>query len=476
MKTGEKILYLSLGDGISKALYFLSFVYLARVLGVEAYGVLEFSVSIVAYFLLLADSGLEIWGMRAIAQGKDFRELIGRVLPIKTLLAVLSITLLIVLLPFLPNYPALKTILLLYGLSLFAQALSLKWVLMGQERFFNVGCGLALSQIIFALGVFFSVEGSAELWWVPIFKIVADLVLAGYFGGVVFITDGWGNIPFTLTNSFEIMRPSLTMGATQTLGILNYNFDMILLGVLLGPVAVGLYGAAYKPVTAMLAVPLMVFLGLFPILSRTYMENSEFFPSFVLRLQKLTFLLILPCGVLSTFLSGQIIEMLYGEGFHQSVVALQVLSWSMVLVVLRGVYRQSLNAIGQQNKDLKCAGVSAAVNIFLTILLIPAFGIVGAATATLLSDVIWFSLITFYANTCIGGQGNFKYLGIPLLGVGVMTIVLWFAESYFWGLQILIGFGVYIAILFLFREPEFLAILRRQGISGLSLKHLPKLG
>ncbi len=476
MKAGQKIFYLSLGDGLSKVLYFLSFVYLARVLGVEGYGVLEFSVSIVAYFLLLADSGMEIWGMRAIAQGQDFRLLIGKILPMKSLLALFSMVVLIGLLPFLPNYPSLKLILLLYGVSLFAQALSLKWVLMGQERYFNVGCGLALSQIIFALGVVITVKGSSQLVWVPIFKIVADLFLAGYFGGVVFLAEGWGHIPFTLTNALEVLRPSVTMGATQTLGILNYNFDTIILGLMLGPVAVGLYGAAYKPITAMLAIPLMVFLGLLPILSRAYMENEDFFRGIVFRLQKISALVILPCGVLATFSAPHIIELLYGKGFQESVIALQVLSWSFVLVVLRGVYRQALLAIGQQVKDLTCAGVSAGVNIFLTVILIPMYGMVGAAVATVLSDIAWFGLISYYAHTYIDVRSHLKIFGIPILGIGLMVLLIWSTASYFWGLQIFVGSATYLMVLFFLREPELLAILGRPGFPALSLKHLPKVG
>ncbi len=54
------IFKLSLWDFAAKTAYFLAFIYLARVLGVSSYGVLEFAISVIAYFLLIAEGGLEV--------------------------------------------------------------------------------------------------------------------------------------------------------------------------------------------------------------------------------------------------------------------------------------------------------------------------------------------------------------------------------------------------------------------------------
>jgi len=79
----RNILRLSVGDFLAKTLNFLAFVYLARVLGVASYGVLEFASSILTYFLLLADGGLELWATREAAEGRDLRELAARVVPLR---------------------------------------------------------------------------------------------------------------------------------------------------------------------------------------------------------------------------------------------------------------------------------------------------------------------------------------------------------------------------------------------------------
>ncbi len=64
MNPFRNTLWLSLGDVIAKTLNFLAIVYLARTLGVAGYGELEFAITIITYFALLADGGLEIWSTR----------------------------------------------------------------------------------------------------------------------------------------------------------------------------------------------------------------------------------------------------------------------------------------------------------------------------------------------------------------------------------------------------------------------------
>jgi O-antigen/teichoic acid export membrane protein len=224
----RNILKLAAGDFLAKTLYFFSFVYLARVLGVNTYGVLEFASSLLTYLLLLADAGLEIWGTREAAQTSDIRRLIGRVMPLRFLTAGIAFA---ILLGMLPPYPYLRTVLVLFGLSLFAQAASLKWVLMGQEKMARVAGGLVLAQLVFAGSVFALVRDPAHVVWVPVMKFASDAVLAVYFARQFARMHGGLRLPLTFQGAWGTMRPVLTMGATNAMGLLNYNFDAVLLAL-----------------------------------------------------------------------------------------------------------------------------------------------------------------------------------------------------------------------------------------------------
>src|ERR1035438_3518763 len=132
---------------------FLAFVYLARILGVANFGILEFAGSILTYLLLIADFGLELWGTREASNSADLPGLAARLVPLRLLLASVSFALLMALLPLFPHYPGLRAVLVLYGLTLFAQAVSLKWALMGQQNMSAVARGLVFGQLVFAVAV-----------------------------------------------------------------------------------------------------------------------------------------------------------------------------------------------------------------------------------------------------------------------------------------------------------------------------------
>ena len=59
------------------------------------------------------------------------------------------------------------------------------------------------------------------------------------------------------------------------------------------------------PVTMLLGMPLTYFLGLFPVLSRTYIEGGEQFRDIVTRSLRLASIAAAPIGVAAIFLAGQ---------------------------------------------------------------------------------------------------------------------------------------------------------------------------
>ena len=422
-------------------------------LGVERFGVLEFAGSLLVYFLLLGDGGLELWGTREVAKTSDLPALVARILPLRLLLAAVSFGLLLAVLPLLPPYPELRQVLGLFGLSLFAQAISLKWVFMGQEKMSRVAWGLLLAQMVFLILVLALVHNSTALVFVALIRLASDICLAFYFGGVYVKRYGW-RVPVTLRGASTIMGPALTIGAAQAMGLLNYNFDSVLLGFLADARTVGWYNAAYKPVTIALALPLTYFIGLFPALSRTHADGEAAFRPLVERSLRLSALMVVPLAVGGTLLAKPIIDLLFGARFAQSAQVLPILIWSAVLVILRGSYRQSLMAAGHQAIDLRCAIVSSSANVGLNILLIPRFGMMGAATATVIGDALWFLLAFLAFERRVMRLNPLPYLARPVVAGGAMAACLIFLPSIFWIERAILSLIVYFILLLALREPE----------------------
>ena len=412
-----------------------------------------------AYVLLIADGGLEMWGTREAANAADVPALAGRILPLRVLLASGSFLILLAVLPLFPAYPYLRTVLLIYGLSVFAAAVNLKWVFIGQQKMNGVARGLVLAQALFAVLVVIFVHAPGGLLWVPVFRLVGDAASAIYFAVWFRREYGYAALKLTLPGVGAVLRPALTIGGSLAMGLLNYNFDSVLLGFLRGPRIVGWYNAAYKLQLVGISVALSYFAGLFPVLSRTYVASREQFRHVVRGTLELWVGATVPLVVAGTFLADPIVRFLYGSAYAASAAPFRILVWSAALVVLRWVYMDSLRATGHQNLDLRCAITSATLNVGLNVLLIPRFGMIGAASATVFADLVWFAMSYYYFRRAVLSDEPFTRVAGPLLGGTAMCLVLWFARPLNWPLQLLSSLAVYLLI-----QAQFGAITRVRAL------------
>jgi O-antigen/teichoic acid export membrane protein len=306
-----------------------------------------------------------------------------------------------------------------------------------------------VSQVVFAGSVFAFVRNPAALLWVPVLRLASELALAAYFAARFAKEHGGLRLPLTLRDARSVLRPALTLGMLEMLQVINYNFDAVLLGFLVGTTTVGWYSAAYKPVTVALAMPITYFIGLYPALSSAFARNKEEYGGIVSRSLRLATIFSVPMGVGGSMLAGPIILLLFGQAYAPSVPVLRVLVWSVVLVILRGTFDHGMIAANRSGVVLRCAMASAGTNIVLNFALIPSYGMLGAAAATLVAETVWVTLVTNRMNHHVIRVNLFAYLRRPLTAGAAMAAFLWFAQPIFWVARALLSTGVYFGVLFL---------------------------
>ena len=160
----------------------------------------------------------------------------------------------------------------------------------------------------------------------------------------------------------------------------------------------------------------------------------------------------LPIGVGGVFLAHPIIHLLFGPAYTNSVLVFQILSCSAVLVILRGTYRQALSAAGMPHVDLRCAAMSTGLNLSLNLLLIPYYGIVGAAVATLLAELFWLTVVSHSFYRHVERVSLWPLLMQPTLAAIAMTTGFALTRSWSWPLQALISLLAYSGVLLLLTQ------------------------
>lgn len=454
MNPFRNTLWLSLGDLAAKVLNFLALVYLARVLGVADYGAFEFAITVLTYFTLLADAGLEVWSLRETARGADLKSLVSRTLFWKCTFAASALIILVFALPLFPAYPGLRSLLFILGAVLVVQALNLKWVFLGQEKMRWVAAGLVLAQIFFSVGMVRLVSSSADLSLAAWVWLVSEIISSLFFGGLYVRSHGFDFTWPGWSEAGKSLKPAFSIGLMQAMGIMNYNFDSLLLGFLAGAEPVGWYKAAYKPITAVLGLPLTYFAGLLPALTRAYTSGQDEFRVLFDRSLRLTLLCCLPIAIGGTFLAQPIIDLLYGPEYAQSVLILKILAWSAAIVVFRATLRHGLLAVGRQDLALRAAVVAVGLNILLNSVLISKYGMLGAAFTTVFSDLAWLTISIVDIGRVIARLNWFSYFFHPLLAGAVMVLSFFLLKEQSWLFQAVASVGVYGIILVVTGEKE----------------------
>ena len=196
----------------------------------------------------------------------------------------------------------------------------------------------------------------------------------------------------TIKKEFDFMflRKTIPMAVSLSLlaifALIYVKVDTIMLSVMKGDAVVGWYNAAYYLVQGFKPIQHMIMSALFPLMAFSFISSKEALKRIFERAFKYLFILSLPMAVGITLLADKIILLVYGPNFTNSIIALQILSWDVVLVFLYGCISFLLVSIDRQYQMALFAGCTAFINILLNFLLIPTYSYIGSAYATVIAE------------------------------------------------------------------------------------------
>ncbi|MEL6772720.1 MAG: flippase [Bacteroidota bacterium] len=361
--------------------------YLARTLGPSEYGVLRFGLAMLVYATVLVRLGFQTLGTRELARDSSRRAaLVSHILSIRLVLFVVALSVYLGCVALLPKPIEFKMAVGVLGGALLGHALSLDWVYQGLQRMGYVVLQQVAGAIVVLLGVILLVGGPEDL--VVAAWVTAMGLLAGPVALVVVYWRQFGpvNLAFDRAAWIALLRPALPLAASAFMIALYYNMDQIMLGLLRTDAEVGLYAAGYRLVTAALAPAMVVYTAFLPTLSSAVGDRGLMRARARLH-GRVQLAMGLPICVGGTMLAGPLIVLIGGPEYVAGTVALRILMVNMGVVYLNMMFGQPLPAWDLQKRHMYAISVGAVANIILNLVLIPRFGIVGAAVATLASEV-----------------------------------------------------------------------------------------
>lgn len=438
----------------------------ARYLGNEGFGIFGFAFVATGVVLDFIDNGLKVFLTRAISRKP---ELIG---------------------PYLHNIFVLKLILTFFSVLLFSVAVTL--MSLGRETLTvvaTIGFALVINGYTeMYLGVFRALEKMSLVSKLMVFQRIMFFLF-----GLFVLVSGYGVVAFS--NAFlissiislflahwqlkrpqsswkkdlnrdlmqKIFKESLPVCGIVFFAYIYFCIDSVILFLIIGKSETGLYFAAFKLLESLALLLASVRGALFPILSRTYFENDDRFKRMWAEAARYLLLIGIPFSAGTAILAPQLIDLLYGPLYEISGPVLQIMVIPFFLLVLNEFIAYLLLSADKTRSVLRIVIVGATFNLVCNLMVIPLWGLIGAAIIAGLTELLLFGLFFHTINKIIGRIHILSLLWRPVLAVAGMSIIIVKAS---WSLipSFILGVTSYLILLVFLRAFNEFDILVFKGI------------
>lgn len=382
--------WLTLAEFVSKGISFFVIILLARHFGPADYGQLAFSLSFVALFAFFVDFGFTTVIVKEISRDKSkASKYIENMLSMKIVLGLATYVLIVLSAYFLKGdseilrliyFLAIATILdsfVLFFQSIFSAHEKMEYV--------------TISRFVQGISLLF-VSSLVVYYNAPIVAFGYAVIVSSVFSTIItlfllrsFFVKFFLKINFSIWK--EIFIEAWPVGIIGFVAVAFQSLDAILLGFLRSNSEVGLYSAAVKIPIGSYFILTIFSASFLPSISRAFKEKSENLKKIVKKYALVNFSIGIPMGIGGFILAPQLIGFLYGYEYELSVLPLQILSLSLIPIFMTVLYGQTLIFFDKQRRFLKSYLIGLGINIFLNFLLIPIFGIIGAAFTALITQL-----------------------------------------------------------------------------------------
>jgi O-antigen/teichoic acid export membrane protein len=390
MALARNVLFASLSAG-SSVLLLVLLLLAAKLLGTEAFGRFSFVLALSVIFETLMDFGLKEVTTRTVA--RDPRHAVPHVrntFGMKAVLGILAVLLLAATTGVLRQDTELVQAAVSLGLGgvLRSYMTTLRSIFYAIDRFdleTTVLVSDRLLVLIAGAGVLIGGYGVVALSGAFLLARIAGLALAATLASRVV---GELRPSFDLPFWRDLQMRAIPFGAfVVVLQLYNY-VDTVMLGVMRGDIETGLYNAAYRLYEGFAHIPSIISVVLTPRLAREFVSDRGAYRRTAAWGIGAAAALGIPAGLLAYLIAPPAVALLYDQSYAPSAGVLQLLGLGFVVVFPLAVLHTIAMAANAERLMLLTAVVGCAANASLNLLLIPGYGMNGAAFATIIGEAI----------------------------------------------------------------------------------------
>lgn len=449
---------------------FITTPYISRVLHADGIGAYSYTVSTITYIGIFASLGMTTYGQLEVAKARDDREQCSRlfwgILVTKCITTFVAILIYYVLTPILGLYHDIYRLMIIY---LIAQMIDFTWFFQGFEEFGYIVIRNIAIKTIGTICIFLFVKHADDILLYTL--IIQGTALLGNALLCPKLTKYLVKISFRDIKLLVHIQKSMVYFIPTIATSVYTLLDKSMIGWLTkSAFENGYYEQAHK--IEQIVVVVVTSINVVTLPRIVYLYNEGLLEEAKLIIKKsIRYVLGIsfPMCIGLSSVSGNLIPLFLGQGFEPCILLLRVFSVLIIIVGLSNlVSGQCLTATGRQKDANVCVIIGAFINFILNIFLIPKFGSMGAAVATVCAETIILFMFLYYCRNMINIVSilivAIRYLifsfimGAFVFGIGQLCIRYNQLSSLL--MQIIIGGSIYLVLMILWKDELIIEVKR----------------
>lgn len=454
--------------------------YISRVLGADGIGIYSYTYSIVSTFVMVGSLGIGTYGQKEIAAVSDDRNQTSikfyEIQAVKTIAVTLAGLIFFAMSLFYRQYTIFFLIQLPYFLG---SILDISWLYQGLENFKLVAIRNIIIKVVSLFLIFALVRNQDHLM---IYMVI--LSLAQVLGNLAM----WGSLKKLLVKVRlkqlclkQHIKPTFVYFVPTISYQIYAVLDKTMLGFIYKDTAEnGFYEQAHKLINMVTMV-----VSSYTIVMRSRMtvyfakkEDSNIRLS-LNRSMHFIGLLVFPMSFGLAAVASNLVPWFFGDGYEKVVTLLYVFSPYFVFMgICTCLGTHILTPSGQQGKSNVGQCISAVANVCFNALLIPQLGAIGAAIASVVSEIIIVVAYMHYVPSYMTYKSLFRtlykyFIAALIMFIPAILLSMQLTPTFInTVLIVMVGVVVYLAMLIILRDSYTLETIK--GVKGTVVKKLQK--
>ena len=370
---------------------FITFPYVARVLGVERIGLVNFVDNTVNYFLLFATMGVGLLGVREIAAVKEDKkrrdQVYSSVLALNLLFTLVSLGIYLLCVVTIPKLCQYDELFYIGTAKILFTVFLVEWFFTGVENFRYITLRSILIKVLYIISVFLFVRDTSDyrLYFILTVGVVVLNALINQLYIREFVRVRWNNIQL-----FKYLKQNVTLGIYTLMTSMYLTFNVMYLGLVSNNTEVGYYTTAFKLYSVVLGFFTAFTNVMLPRMS-SLLANGEKdrFQELVNRSCSVMSTCCIPLILCSMIMAPQIVYILSGPGYEGAILPMRIIMPAAFAVGVAQVLAIQVLMPMKKDKVLLVASIiGAVVSLLINLLVVPYIESVGSAVVLLCSEAV----------------------------------------------------------------------------------------